>query len=74
MSFDNHNTEPLILSGCLTIVSGLLAPALGRVFGWWGVVVALSPALVAYSLLIGFEILRRHEDNRREGNDADRKA
>jgi hypothetical protein len=46
MGFDDRKTEPLIAVGCLSMLCGLLAPAAGRLFGWWGLLLLLPPPAV----------------------------
>jgi hypothetical protein len=62
MAFDDRKTEPLIAVGCLSILCGLVAPAVGRFFGWWWGLLLFVPPGVLWVLL---EWVWRREDRRR---------
>lgn len=68
MAFDDRGMDFLPAVGCLTLLCGLLALVLERVFGWWAATLAIAPPF----LLMGvFEILKRLKDNRHRRDHAD---
>jgi len=48
MGFDDRKTEPLVVVGCLSVVCGLVAAVVGRLFGWGWAVAALAPPAVIW--------------------------
>jgi hypothetical protein len=51
MGFDDTKTEPVIVVGCLAVICGLAAPAIGHLFGWWWSLALLAPPIVVWVLL-----------------------
>jgi hypothetical protein len=58
MGFDDRQTEPLVCVGCLAVLCGVLAPVLGKLFGWWAGALTLTPPI---ALLLVIEIVWRRE-------------
>ena len=56
MAFDDSYEDWLPAFGCLAVLSGLLAPVMILVFGWWGGVLTLVPLLC---LCVAFTIFGR---------------
>lgn len=48
MAFDDSKTEPLIVVGCLSILCGLLAPVIGKLFGWWWSSFLFTPPVLVW--------------------------
>jgi hypothetical protein len=51
MAFDDRNSEPLTVVGCLSIVIGLAAPVIGRFLGWWWSGLLLIPLILVCVVL-----------------------
>jgi hypothetical protein len=49
MAFDHHPMHRGCALGCLGIVCGLVAPAIGKLFGWWW---SLVPLGIPFALLL----------------------
>jgi hypothetical protein len=62
MAFDDRKTEPLIAVGCLSVICGLVAPVVGRLFGWWWSLLLFLPPVAIWVLL---EYIWRGEDRDR---------
>jgi hypothetical protein len=62
MGFDDRKTDPIVAVGCLSVVCGLLVPAINRLTGgWWGLLFVVPPFAV-WGLL---ECVWRSEDRNR---------
>jgi hypothetical protein len=64
MGFDDRKTEPMIAVGCISVVCGLAAAGVGRLFGWgWSVAVLAIPVMIWLWLEWGW---RREDRDRRD--------